>query len=141
MGMKNTLHPEYYSFDRRAVRYALKTVYDNCGVPHLSKSTVKHSLIVKCRCAYGTKLHVEVGTEGRDYKEIAEFPGGAFSFGELNFEALCLDTVDTHTVPIREKEKDWIEKQVTVYTEGYASPIGIYTIAYRYRISGRVKNN
>ena len=139
--MENTLHPEYYSFDRHAVRYALKTVYDNCGIPHLAKSTVKHSLIIKCRCAYGTKLHVEVGTEGCDYKEIAEFPGGAFSFGELNFEALSLDTVDTHTVSIREKEKDWIEKQITVYTDGYASPIGIYAIAYRYRISGRVKNN
>lgn len=138
--MKDKLHPEYYAFDNHAVRYALKTIYDDCGVPHLTKSTVKNSLVIKCRCAFGTSLHVEVGREGREYREITKFPGGAFSFAELNFEDLCLDTTDTLTVPIHEREKEWIDKQITVYTDGYASPIGIYNIAYRYRICGKVKN-
>ena len=39
-----------------------------------------------------------------------------------------------------EKEKRWIEKQVILSTEKYASPISVYSISYRYTIKGKIKN-
>ena len=80
-----------------------------------------------------------VGTESSDYSEVTSFPGGKISFAEMDLASLSLSPADYHTLPIAEKEKRWIEKQITVYSEGYASPIGISAIAYRYTVEGKVK--
>ena len=41
---------------------------------------------------------------------------------------------------LSEKEKNWIEKQIALYSSEYNSPIGIYAIAYRFRVKGKLKN-
>jgi hypothetical protein len=132
------LHPDFYAFDSHAPKYSLCTAYDNCSLPHLTKSTSKHSVVIKCRGA-GKSLRCEVGTDGKKYGEIAYFPGTDFSFSELDFSSFSFLFGDYHTVPLSEKEKGWIEKQITVYQDEYASPIGIYSIAYRYTVKGRIK--
>jgi hypothetical protein len=48
---------------------------------------------------------------------------------------------DYFTIPINEKEKNWIEKQINIYSDGYNAPIGICSITYRYTIKGRIKQN
>lgn len=137
--MGTRIHPYFYSFDGHAVRYAVKTAYDDCEIPHLTKSTVKHSLVLRCKCTSSATVRCEVGTESSDYSEVTSFPGGKISFAEMDLASLSLSPADYHTLPIAEKEKRWIEKQITVYSEGYASPIGISAIAYRYTIEGKVK--
>ena len=134
------LHPEYYSFDYHAPRYALSTAYDDCSIPHLTKSTVKNSLVVKCR-GYGGNIRLEVGTDRNKYSELAHFPGNDFSFTELDFSTLSFAFSEYSTIPLREKERGWVEKQISVYQDDYASPIGIYSIAYRYTVKGRIKSN
>jgi hypothetical protein len=137
--MGQRIHPDFYSFDHHAPRYVVSTEWDSCGAPHLTKSTVKHSLTVKYRAFCAAEIYCEVGADAREYTELTSFPAGEFSFAELNFEALPFSLGDYHTVPLSEKEKGWVEKQITLYSDRFASPIGIYQITYRYTIKGRLK--
>ena len=139
MGMR--IHPSFYSHEGHRVRYSMKTAYDSCDIPHLTKSTVKGSLVIRCKSCSGATLHCEVGTGADGYSEVTSFPGGRISFEEMDLGALSLSTADYHTIPIAEKDKRWVEKQITLYSDGYASPIGISTIAYRYTVDGRVKRD
>ncbi len=133
------IHHYYYSFAGHAPRYAVKTAKDNCGIPHLLKNTVKHSLTLKCRAVASGHIRCEVGTEKDGYSEICTFPNRDLSFADMDFSSLCLTTSDIYTIPISEKAKGWVEKQITLYTDEYASPFGIYTIAYRFAIKGKIK--
>ena len=137
MGRK--IHTDYYSFAGHAPRYALKTAYDNCSIPHLTKNTVKGSLTLKCRAFTGSSLICEVGTDTSGYKETTSFPGGEFDFSTLDFTTLTANTQESFTVPIGERERGWIEKQITVYSDEFASPFGIYSINYRFTVKGKIK--
>jgi hypothetical protein len=57
--------------------------------------------------------------------------------GELQTE----QTEDTYTAPLSEREKRWVEKQIAIYTDEYSSPFGIYAIAYRFTVDGKIKKN
>jgi hypothetical protein len=81
----------------------------------------------------------EVGTDSSSYKELCCFPGTPISFSDMNFEKASLSPAESFTVPISEKEKGWVEKQITLYSKDFNAPIGIYNIAYRFRVTGRVK--
>lgn len=137
MGRK--IHPDFYSFAGHAPRYALITPTDNCGMPHLTKSTVRNSLAVKCRALSSGRLTCEVGTDRSGYSEITGFPGGEFDFESLDFTQLSTNTQEAFTVVIGERERGWIEKQLAFYTEDFASPFGIYSISYRFTVKGQIK--
>ena len=135
------LHPYYYSYDSQAVDYLVKTVPDSCGMPHLQKNTRKHSLSVKCAVeGKGEKLTVEVGTDRRGYSEVANIPSALIDFSDIDFSAMALCARGEITLPIAEKEKNWIEKQITVSEHGFRAPISISSLSYRFTVKGRIKN-
>lgn len=137
--MGNRIHPDFYDFDRHKVKYAVKTCLDDCDIPHLTKSTVKHSVVVKCKSYSSTRLCCEVGTDGKGYREIVSFGGGNLDFSDINFKDLSLSAEEHFTVPIAEKEKGWVEKQIALYSDEFRCPIGIYSITFRYLVKGRIK--
>ena len=133
------IHPYYYSFCSHAPRYALKTAADDGGAPNLTKDTVKNSMAVKMR-SFGTgEVSFEVGTDGAGYTEICDLPDTRFSFEELDFSHLSFSNPEYLTVPIRERQKGWIEKDVCVYSDAYSSPFGIASITYRFTVRGKIK--
>jgi hypothetical protein len=135
------IHSSFYSFAGHAPRYALATPYDNCDIPHLTKSTVKGSLTVKFKTYSRGKINLEVGTDTESYKQICEIPSAALSFSDVDFGGLSLAARDAVTVSVGEKEKGWVEKQISLYSDQANAPIGIYSIAYRFRVKGKIKNN
>lgn len=135
------IHPSFYSFDNHAVRYLIKTAYDNCDIPHLTKSTVKHSLVIKIKAYTSSEITVEVGREGKDYRELSSFPGSEFCFTELDFGNISLDVGDYHTLPVAEREKGWVEKQISISSDRFCSPLGIYSLTYRYTVKGRIRRS
>ena len=137
----NKLHPYYYSFAGHAVRYALQTKIDNCSIPHLLKNTVKNSLSVKCKAVSSGKIICEVGTDNGGYKELARFPSRDLFFADIDFSSFSLSTDDVYTIPINEREKGWIEKQITLYSEEFASPFAVCIIAYRFYVKGNIKKH
>ena len=137
----NITHPYYYSFAGHPIRYAMQTKKDNCSIPHMLKSSVKDSLSIKCRAVSGGKIICEVGTDKGGYKEIARFPSTDLFFGDIDFSSLSLSTDNVYTVPIHEKERGWIEKQITLYSDEFCSPFAVYLIAYRFYVKGKIKRN
>lgn len=134
------IHSDYYSFANHAVRYVARTVMDNVDVPHLSKSTVKNSLTAKLRLYSNTDVKFEVKTDKSDYTELSQIPDTIPDFEDFDFSALSFISSDYSTVAIKEKEKDWIEKQLQVSSDKFRSPFGLCSQAYRYTIKGRIKN-
>lgn len=137
--MGRYIHPDYYSFAGHAPRYAIKTKRDNCGIPYMAKDTVKNTLTLRCRGTAGSDVHVEVGTDRAGYCEIAHFPTHSIDFSDLSFADISLDTGIYISVPFRERERGWNEKEITVYSDSPASPIAISSISYRYTVSGKIK--
>jgi hypothetical protein len=84
---------------------------------------------------------LEVFCDTKGYRELCKFPSGSLSFSELDFSNLTMQTEDSYTVPFAEHEKRWVEKQISVYTDEYESPFGIYSIAYRFTVRGKIKKN
>ena len=135
----HTIHPEFYSFNNRPARYAVKTAFDNCKIPHLSKDTVRGSLTLKLKNFSKTKITLEAGTDRGVYKEIATVSGGELSFTDIDFSSFSFENRDSQTLPFKEKEKRWVEKQLSVYSDAFCSPIGIYSLAYRFTVRGKIK--
>ncbi len=132
------IHPYYYRFDDHLPTYAARTVLDNCGIPHLTKSTVKHSLTVKMSANGSGGVVCEVGTDRSGYSEHAEIPSAEIDFSSFDFAYLAFETADHFTLPISEKEKNWIEKEIAISsTDG--APIAIYSVSYRFTVKGRIK--
>ena len=139
--MGRRIHPDFYSFAGHAPRYALKTALDDGGMPHLTKSTVKHSLTLKCKSFTRSSIVCEVGTDLSGYREIATFPAGEFDFSQIDFSTLSVNTHDSVSLPISEKEKGWIEKQIALYSDAFLSPFGIYSVTYRFTVKGKIKKD
>ena len=139
---KGRIHPYYYSFAGHAPRYALKTVSDNGGVLHLTKNTVKGSLAVKLRCFGGSgRLTLEAATERSGYREVCNIPDYGFSFDELDFSSLSFENVEYVSTPLNEREKNWVEKELCLYSEKFRSPFGLASISYRFNVKGKIKKN
>ena len=134
------LHPSYYSFDSHAPRYALTTVSDNGGFANLEKTTVKNSLTAKVRMIGNGSFTCEAGTENKGYAEIAKFPGSVLDFAEIDFSKFSFSNSEYATLPFKEREKGWIEKEISFYTDEFESPFGICNISYRFTVKGKIKN-
>ena len=132
------IHPYYYRFATHTPKYALRTVLDNCGIPHLTKNTVKHSLAIKMSSSGSGEVVCEIGTDRSGYSENARVPNAEIDFSDFDFAYLAFETADHFTIPISEKEKNWIEKEIAVSSSDGA-PISIYSMSYRFTVKGRIK--
>lgn len=136
--MKNAIHPSFYSFDSHAVRYAVATVWDDCGEPGKTKDSVAGSLVIRLKCQTNSRIRCEVGTDG-SYSYLGEFGCGRLGFGELDFSGLSLSGERYMNLPIRESRRGWMEKSVSVWSEDYCRPFGIARISFDYTVKGRPK--
>lgn len=134
------IHPYYYSFASHAPRYALTTAKDNGGFPNLTKNTVKNSLAVKAKLFGSGSFTFEVYNDKKGYKEIAELPSSSLDFSEIDFSSLSFSNAESLTLPLKEKEKGWIEKEMNFYSDSFSSPFGIYSITFRFTVKGKIKN-
>lgn len=138
--------PRYYHFDGRTIPSGIATVYDNCGYPYLTKTTVKKSLVIKCKTLLRTKLNIKVRTDKKNYEEndsafktVGSVKNGFFSFDNIDFTDMNFNVSEQNTFVVNEREKKWIEKQLFLYSDSYQEPFSLYNITFSYYIAGRVK--
>ena len=139
--MGNRLHPLFYSFADHAPSYVVRTSFDDCGIPHLTKNTVKKSLVIKAKSPVGGAIDCEVATDTGEPKYIGSLPIGGSGFDDFDFDQPPWQISDYSSYVLPEKEKKWIEKQITLKSDDFASPISLYSVSYRYVIKGKIKNN
>ena len=135
------IHPYYYTFADHRMRCGIRTAAYDCSRPDLAKNTVKHSLTLKCRLNGNGRIRCEAKTNRSGYTEYSAFPNAVPDFSDWSFASLTLDSEETVSLPINEKEKNWIDKEISVYCDDFRSPIGIYSISYRYVPRGRIKHS
>ena len=129
-----------YHFDNRIINSGCATLMDNCGIPHLTKSTVKRSTVIKTRSFQNSSAKVKVRTNKENYKQIARISSSSFSFGDIDFSNFSFITTDQSLFAIKEKEKQWVEKQYYIYSDEFWTPFSLYYISFRYHVAGRIKD-
>jgi hypothetical protein len=139
--MGNKIHPYYYSFDKHAPKYVIKTSLDDCGIPHLTKNTVKRSLVVKAKSYTPGVIKCSVVADGKDETYVDSFPPASVGFDSFDFTSMPWNVSSYTATALPEREKKWIEKQIILSTTDFASPISVYSVSYRYTIKGKIKNN
>ena len=139
--MADKLHPHFYSFAGHAPSYIIRTALDDCGIPHLTKSTVKKSLVIKAKSNTPYAIHCDVKSDENDATYVDSLPASSMGFDSFSFTNTPWNTGRYGSVALSENEKRWIEKQITLSSQSFESPIAIYSISYRYTIKGKIKNN
>ena len=138
-GTDGAIPADYYTFDGRAIYSGCALKMDNCGVPHMTKTTVKKSTVVKAKSFMRTAAKVRVRTNKNPFNEIARINGTRFSFEDMDFSDFSFVVGEDTLFAIREKEKKWVEKQYFVYSDEYKKPFALYYLAYKYFIAGKYK--
>jgi hypothetical protein len=112
---------------------------DCCGVPHLTKNTVKKSTVVKTKSILSSAAKIKVRTNKKPYNQIARINSSLFSFYNMDFSDFSFINTDQSLFAVKEKEKQWVEKQYYIYSDEYLKPFALYYISFRYNIAGRYK--
>lgn len=136
--MGDRIHPSFYSFAGHRANYGALTAFDDCGVPHLTKSSVRDSLVIKLKIFTDSKIRVRAETDLGSSEETL-LPLSRLSFERTDFSAMTASTSDFVTVTLPEAERGWTEKRYSVFSDGFCSPFGVYSISYRYKIKGKIK--
>lgn len=135
----------WYSFDDRTIYSGCATKMDNCDVPHLAKSTIKKSTVIKTRALLSAAVKVKVRTDKKTYSKVrrdesvGRYSTRILDFSDMNFSDLDFTVTEQTIHAAKEQEKHWVEKQYLLYTDEYQKPLSLQYIAYRYKIAGRVK--
>lgn len=128
-----------YSFDGRPILCGCATKMDNCGIPHLTKSTEKKSMVIKTKTLGASVLKIKVRTNKKPYEQVTRISSARFDFNELDFSDFSFVMSDQSLFMVREKEKKWVEKQIYLYSDEFCRPFALFYMAYRYSVTGRYK--
>ena len=113
---------------------------DCCDIPHLTKNTVKRSTVIKTKSFRSSAAKIKVRTNKKPYTQIARINNSLFSFEDMDFSDFTFNTTEQSLFAIKEKEKQWVEKQYYIYSDEYMKPFALYYVSFRYQIVGRLKN-
>ena len=113
---------------------------DCCDVPHLTKNTIKRSTVIKTKSFRNSAVKIKVRTNKNPYKQIARINNALFSFEDMDFTDFTFNTTEQSLFAVKEKEKQWVEKQYYIYSDEYMKPFALYYVSFRYQIIGRLKN-
>ena len=130
---------QYYSFDGRTIFSGCATLMDNCQVPHLTKTTTRRSTVIKTKSFRNSAAKVKVRTNKKAYAQVARINNSLFSFEDADFADFTFNTTEQSIFAIKEKEKQWVEKQYFIYSDEFMKPFALYSISFRYRLAGRIK--
>lgn len=128
----------YYSFAGHAYLSGCATKLDDCDLPTRRKTTVRSGGAVRLKAMTGGKVTVRVRTEEGRWREADTLYGGRTEFSETDFSAAEFHVGDDTVLPLREAERRWAEKQLYFVSEEYQRPFGLLSVAYQYRVAGRI---
>lgn len=131
--------PAWYTFDDRPIRCGCATKMDNCGIPGMTKTTVKKSTVIKTKAFAVAAAKVKVRTNQKPYEQISRIGTSRFSFDSMDFLDFSFTDESESLYAVKEKEKKWVEKQYYLYSDEYMRPFALYYITFRYTVAGRYK--
>jgi hypothetical protein len=130
---------EKYSRNGRRYYTEITTKSDHCGHTNVAKSTVRHSLVIKSKAFPSALSEVWVRTDCTLWHKVDEINAGVTDFNTMDFSRISFNTFDNTIDRVREHEKRWVEKQISIRSECYKTPYGVISISYNYTNAGRIK--
>ncbi len=138
-GSDGSIAPRYYTFDDRTIECGVATKMDCCGIPHLTKSTVKKSTVVKTKTLLSSAAKIKVRTNNSPFRQVSRINSQVFSFDDMNLSDFTFIGDDRSLFSVGDKDKKWVEKQYYIYSDEFMKPFALYYIAFRYTVAGRYK--
>ena len=132
----NKIHPDFYDFAGHAPRYSVETAPDDCGLPHMAKRTLPGSLTIKLKCFTGSRVKCSVAYDTDGHIPLGEFNASALDLTSLAFDSLSFASSDSTVVMPDERATRWTEKSISLSSEEFRSPMGVYSVSYRYKAAG-----
>ena len=74
------------------------------------------------------------------YREIGRISLHAPDFDELDFSDFSFSTNTEQDVIADDSRRGWVKKEICLVSDGAESPFGVYSISYRYKVKGNIKN-
>ena len=137
---RDVIHPLFYNHADHKVKYCVTTPPDDCSLPYQRKSTIRNSLTIRLPKRINKSVFVGASIDGGEEKRICQIPMGEIDFESFDFGNLTMLCESSENLSVPENEKNWVEKQIIIYTDEVNSPLAIYCISYGYVTSGRIKN-
>jgi hypothetical protein len=135
----NLIRPEWYSFAGHEYESFVQTAYDDCGIPHLSKSTVSRSTVGDMKPMPGSRFYFKVYAADCNWSDLGASGNVIPDFSVWSFDTVSFQQ-DVHTIStVHERTRKWSRKMYRVVSGGFCQPFGIYKISYRYVVAGRIK--
>lgn len=128
----------FYSFNGHAYRSAYATRSEDGGMPHLRKQTLRGEGAVCLQAMAGSRVTVKVATDGGDPRTVDTLYSGRLDFCETDFATAEYGTGRIATLPLREPPSPFVRRAIHLVSEEYMRPFGVISIAYRYRVAGRI---
>ena len=110
-------------------------------MPHLTKNTVKKSLVINADASVPYSISCEVISDSCSPLYVGSLPISGSGFDSFDFGSPPWRTSRYSSTALNENEKKWVEKQLILTSQSFASPISVRSISYRYVIKGKIKNN
>jgi hypothetical protein len=118
---------------------ALQFKLDDAGVPYYTKNTVKRSPTFNLKPFINSSVTISVATDRDERTPIAEQSNNILDFDAFDFSNTATQQSQRSILVVKERTKKWVEKQYDISSEKHNAPFGIYSLAYRYEIAGRIK--
>ncbi len=137
--MYNKIHPLYYSRLGHSVRFLATTPDDDCGIPYLEKLTVRDSEVAVLKCFRRGSLNCVRVTDTSGAQDAGLIGMSAFGFEDLDFRAISFDPSETASLKCADGDSGWRRKRIALYSDEFYRPFGVYSVSYRYKIKGKLK--
>lgn len=133
---RDRIHPSWYTRCGRRYISGFATKKDNCDIPHYDKDTVRRSLVIKAKTLSGSKFSVKVRSDREPWQEVQDSSAAFANAYDVDFANASFLTSEETIRQLRDTSRRWVEKQYYIYSDEFKRPFGIYSISYRYKISG-----
>ncbi|MBQ8908173.1 MAG: leucine-rich repeat domain-containing protein [Clostridia bacterium] len=128
----------FYSFNGHRYPVGCATAKDNGGIPNLRKNTASGTVALRLKVLAPTHLCVEARTDRAAWHPVDRAHTDAADFEGADFSAFSFSEDSAVTLPIREKERGWCEKQLAIFGEVFRSPFGVYGLSYSFGVAGKL---
>ncbi|MBP3437226.1 MAG: leucine-rich repeat domain-containing protein [Clostridia bacterium] len=138
-GRQGRIPAYYYTYAFHRFPSGCATAKDNGGMPHLRKNTLPGTVALRLKLFAPTHFSVDVSTDRSPWHRVEECRTDAADLSDADFSAFSFDAGSAVTLPIREKERRWCEKQYAFFDEVFRSPFGIYGLSYSHQPAGKLQ--
>ncbi len=130
-----------YTFNGVAYESGCATRLDDCGQMGLAKCTVPGTVVAEFKMMPGSKCHVRVSLNGRDFKDLTMkgITSSRFDFGGFDFSTFAFNENENNIAVLREMTRNFVRKQYYIYSDGFKEPFGFSGLSYNYYVKGKIR--